>query len=484
MRRIRTPVALCLAGFLFLEAPSALAQGSLAPPGAPAPSMKSLDQVASTGIAIDATNTPGDANHHFIINQAGSYFLTGNLGVTKTNGIRVNVAGVTIDLNGFEIARSSGTGGDGINIQAAAHRCTVKNGSLNGFAQGINSITTAARGCVFRDLSAANCTNYGLRAGEGAVLESCRVHDCGGTAAILTGMTGTLFNCVAVGNSASNAIQAGAGSTLSNCAASSNTGTNAFSAGDGSSLSNCAATGNTLTGSAILAGNACPLQNCSAFNNTAAYGIRTGSKSSLTNCTAAQNASVTNGIYAADGSTVTNCTTYLNTMTADNTAGIGTGSGCLISSSTSAGNDSSDIGPTVGMGFDLGGRSVIEHSTSRNNNGNGIRLTGSGVARENNVVGDGTTIGRGITTSDSYNRVEGNNVTGFTNGIEFVTNSLITGGFMIHNTVTGNSQDNYWIGGSTSFGVVIDDQGGGAAVNGNSATSSFGSPNAWANFTY
>jgi NAD(P)-dependent dehydrogenase (short-subunit alcohol dehydrogenase family) len=52
--------------------------------------MKSLDQVASTGVALNTTNTPGDASNHFIINQAGSYFLTGNLDVTKTNGIRVN----------------------------------------------------------------------------------------------------------------------------------------------------------------------------------------------------------------------------------------------------------------------------------------------------------------------------------------------------------------------------------------------------------
>ena len=123
---------------LLVSAGMLLAQGSLTPPGAPGPSMKSLDQVASTGIAINATNTPGDASNHFIINQAGSYFLTGNMGVTKTNGIRVNVAGVTIDLNGFEISRSSGSGGDAITITTPAHRCTAKNGPLTGFAQGIN----------------------------------------------------------------------------------------------------------------------------------------------------------------------------------------------------------------------------------------------------------------------------------------------------------------------------------------------------------
>ena len=51
--------------------------------------MKSLDQIASTGIALTATNAPGDSNHHFIISQPGSYYLTGNLAVTRVNGMRV-----------------------------------------------------------------------------------------------------------------------------------------------------------------------------------------------------------------------------------------------------------------------------------------------------------------------------------------------------------------------------------------------------------
>ena len=41
--------------------PTAFAQ----PPGTPAPTMKSLDQIASQGIAINATNTPGDASDEF-----------------------------------------------------------------------------------------------------------------------------------------------------------------------------------------------------------------------------------------------------------------------------------------------------------------------------------------------------------------------------------------------------------------------------------
>jgi parallel beta-helix repeat protein len=473
---------------LLISAANLFAQGSLTPPGAPAPTMKSLDQIASTGVAINATNTPGDANTHFIISQSGSYFLTGNLAATKTTGIRVNAAGVTIDLNGFQISRSSGGGGDGIFITTISHRSTVRNGSVTDFAQGINCQTTAARGCVFRDLVAANCTNIAIRAGEGAVLESCRVHDNSGVAGILTANAGTLLNCTAVGNSASNAIQAGAGSTLSNCAASSNTGTNAFSAGDGSSLTNCAATGNTLTGSAILAGSACPLNNCAAFNNTATYGIQVGSGSSLANCTAGSNAAVTYGLYADTGSSITNCSTYSNSVSQIlNSAGIGTGVGSVISNSTSYSNSSPvppPLGNRQGMGFSVGDRSTIQNSTARSNGGNGIYLSGDAAARGNNSVGNGLTSapsGAGIHAIGSYNCVEGNNLVGNQYGVEVLGNHNI----ILNNTASSNPSDSYFISGGNSYGVIVDDNGGGgAAVSGSSAAATFGSPNAWANFTY
>jgi hypothetical protein len=45
--------------FNFLLSPSAFPQGNIVPTTAPnVPTMKSLDQIASTGIAINNTNTP------------------------------------------------------------------------------------------------------------------------------------------------------------------------------------------------------------------------------------------------------------------------------------------------------------------------------------------------------------------------------------------------------------------------------------------
>ena len=72
-----------------------LAQGSLTPPGPPAPSMKTLAQIEP--------RTP-ISSLPFTINQSGSYYVTTNLiGVSGQNGIIVQTRNVTIDLNGFGI---------------------------------------------------------------------------------------------------------------------------------------------------------------------------------------------------------------------------------------------------------------------------------------------------------------------------------------------------------------------------------------------
>src|SRR2546423_776646 len=104
MTKLLPPAAL-IVFCLFFSTMSIFAQGSLTPPGAPAPTMKALDEIeprinlqaSPAPASVDTTN----ANYHFIINQPGSYYLSANLGVTKLNGIKINSQGVTLDLNGF-----------------------------------------------------------------------------------------------------------------------------------------------------------------------------------------------------------------------------------------------------------------------------------------------------------------------------------------------------------------------------------------------
>src|SRR6516165_2381871 len=90
-------VCLCI---LFTET-FALAQGSLTPPGPPAPILKTLGQIEP--------RTPVGALPYSITNS-GSYYLTTNL--SGANGIQIQTNNVSLDLCGFTL---TGTGaGDGI----------------------------------------------------------------------------------------------------------------------------------------------------------------------------------------------------------------------------------------------------------------------------------------------------------------------------------------------------------------------------------
>src|SRR5205085_1489845 len=265
---------------------------------------------------------------------------------TKANGIQINAEGVTLDLNGFQISRAGGGSGNGIEIVLTAHRATIRNGSITGFAYGVNSLGTGggsptyARGCAFRDLSVSGCSAYGLLAGNLALIESCRAHDNAGTAAIYTANGAVMINCTVDHNTASYGIRAGTGSSLTNCIARENTGFTAISTTQGSSLSNC-----------------------SAYSNFANFGIDAQAGSSLTNCTAAFNdgggATTSAGISAGNQSTVRGCTSSYNTTAISAT-------------------------PTTGMGFDIATGSTIEHCTAASNRGDNINVTSNCVVRENN----------------------------------------------------------------------------------------------------
>lgn len=144
--------------------------GPLVPPVGPVTStMKSLTEVEPR-IAINQTNTPGDATSVFVITQPGSYYLTGNV-VTSSNkvGIRVLASDVTIDLNGMSIRRGENATGlnglvDDSNTDDAAQIVTVYNGTITGFASagavGINFGGNSS--LVIRDLTLVNCTSGAL----------------------------------------------------------------------------------------------------------------------------------------------------------------------------------------------------------------------------------------------------------------------------------------------------------------------------------
>src|SRR5207302_11387882 len=97
MKKILVALALLVSSVPLFNI-SIFPQGLLTPPGAPAPTMKTLDQIeARTPISTAP----------FTIIASGSYYLTKNLSVASGNAININFNGVTLDLNGFTISSTA-----------------------------------------------------------------------------------------------------------------------------------------------------------------------------------------------------------------------------------------------------------------------------------------------------------------------------------------------------------------------------------------
>jgi parallel beta-helix repeat protein len=225
----------------------------------------------------------------------------------------------------------------------------------------------------------------------------------------------------------------------------------------------------------LTGGEGSTMTNCTALNNTTAYPFSAARGSTLINCSASHN-NCTMAIFADSGSSLFHCKAYDNLSTTSSGYGISTGSVCLITDCTSSFNRSTAFATPSSPGFVIGTGSTIQGCTSSNNNGDGIVLYGACLARENtcrqNIVG--------IQALNSTNRVEANMVVLNQKGIEAIPPNNV----IVKNTATGNTI-NYAIGGGNVFGAIVDRTNPAAgSVSGNSAPSSMGTTDPWANITY
>lgn len=275
-------------------------QGALTPPGAPAPMMKTLDQVEP--------RTP-IGSLPFIVAAPGSYYLATNLtGLPATDGIIVQADHVTIDLRGF--ALQGGGGGRGIVVLGNHNNLKVWNGTVTGWsAQGI--LADTASNSQFERLRLSQNGMAGLQAGAGSTIDACVAEsNLGEGVSVLERCL--IQNSDSCSNSIGFKLQ-GYGSRINDSIAARNESSGIVVQGVICSVNNCTATANGLDGINVWDG--CRIDLCVAIINQS-NGITTGNGCTVKNCTS--NGNMMDGIKVG----TTCCWVNGNTANGNGSAGI------------------------------------------------------------------------------------------------------------------------------------------------------------------
>ena len=332
MNRTAIVVGLMLAASALIV--TALA-GPINPPVGPiAPTAKPLSEIEPR-TAINAANTPGDATSLFKITLPGSYYLTGNItGVVGKHGIAIAASGVTLDLNGFDLAGIPAMGAfDGVSVTVSGPtNIAVINGSVRSWGdEGVDLGTMGATNCRVDNVRARGNVGAGISVGEDTVVSNC-----------------------AVSNNTGSGITAGGRCAISVCTAGGNTA-HGISVGFYTTLNSCVATGNggngfSLAGSAAVAG-------CSSSANSG-IGIDAGFASTVSHSTTISN--VGDGIRCSFGSSILDNTCRQN----GNGAGDGAGIHATGFHNRIEGNNCSTA--DRGIDVDLAGNIIIKNTCSGN----------------------------------------------------------------------------------------------------------------------
>jgi hypothetical protein len=319
-------LALALFATLNPQLSTVFAQGSLTPPGAPAPTMKTLDQVQP--------RTPiGDVN--YTITQPGSYYLTANRTetVASSAGIWIQTNDVTLDLNGFTLRGGVYSQG-GIYVTPGVSNIVISHGTVAGWLTG--GITAAGvYRCQILNVDVANNLSGGISVGPDSRIIGCNV------------VNNSVFG-----------IQATDNAIIKDCLVVSNS--TGISAEINAAIESCQVRGNGSFG--IELGANSRVQDCVAFQNQG-DGINVYGNSVVLNSQAVSNQG--RGVFVNRYCQVSGCVVNLN-----NYSGIYVFyPSCQIIGNTCAGNNQSGSTSEAGILVD-----------DNNNRVEGNHVTGSGYA--------------------------------------------------------------------------------------------------------
>jgi hypothetical protein len=270
---------ICLIGFPL--APSVLAQGNLAPPGAPAPTMKTLEQIEPR-TPIQQSDVPLN------ILARGSYYLTEDLYPVGFGEdlIVIGTDSVTLDLNGYTLngATPVSEAGHGIRVNGARTNITVRNGAVRDCVV-VGVEASSAVNSQFLNLQVFRSVGDGLRAGNNAIVREC-VAEANGGRGIVTGPNAVIRDSISTRNTVSG-IAAGANSVVADCVVTDNVD-NGINTDVASTVIGCVVSGN-LNG--ISPGPGSVVRDCSVWGNQARGINATGPFVQIRDCTVANNGS-------------------------------------------------------------------------------------------------------------------------------------------------------------------------------------------------
>ena len=399
----------------------AFSQGPLTPPGAPAPTMKTLQQVEPrTPISSGSPD----------ISQPGSYYLTTNI----TGFVRINTSGVTFDLMGFQILNGGVRVSNVVN-GAVIRNGTIRNTSIGASVDGFTTGSVFSRNVVLENVQIIDSSFQGVRAGVGWTLRNVLVQ--GSSNSGIQGLSDvTLEHCTVRSNGLStvgNGINLDARARVIDTVSDDNVNSGVV-VGEGSIIRDVRVHGNGGNGVVVAIGVGALVERVVAVTN-GARGIGVfSSRARILDSVAVANGS--DGISATNDTVVTGC------LATDNSGfGIVTGGDATVRSSTASRNGSGGFvlqlagsitdcladengratGDTNAHGFRVTGWVTLQDNVSVRNRGDGIRVTGSQCTIDGNMVRANQ--GSGINLPANNNVVIRNNVQ-----LNTVTNINVSGG--------------------------------------------------------